>query len=437
MEHYHIRGRHAGEVAHSVEAGIRQGRLAPGELLPTVRSLAAQLRLSPATVASAYRTLRLRGLIAGRGRRGSRVTPRPPLPAPAPTPVPQHLANLADGNPDPALLPRLPGPARPVRAQRLYGEPTNRESLLKLAARQLGADGVATDQLAVVGGALDGIERVLQAHLRPGDAVAVEDPGYTGVLDLVSALGLVADPVPVDDAGPDAPGLRRALRAGAQAVIVTPRAQNPTGAAIDAPRARDLRRVLDEFPAALLIEDDHAGPIAGAPALTLGRGRRSWALVRSVSKSLGPDLRLAILAGDATTVARVEGRQLVGTGWVSHVLQELVEGLWSDRRAAALFAAAAAAYDQRRRALLAALARRGVAARGRSGLNAWIEVPDEAAVVARLAEAGWAVRAGERYRLKTPPAVRVTTSRLDPHDAPRLADALARAVAPSNRTYSP
>lgn len=436
LEHYRITGSHAGEIAQNVEAGIRQGRLAPGELLPTVRALAATLRVSPATVASAYRTLRQRGLLAGRGRRGSRVTHRPPLVAPAPAPIPDHLVNLADGNPDPALLPKLPALARLAEPHRLYGEPTNRDRLLRLAARQLGADGVPNPHLAVVGGALDGLERVLQAHLRPGDAVAVEDPGYTGVFDLASAMGLVAEAVPVDDSGPDVEGLRRALRAGAQAVIVTPRAQNPTGAALDAPRARALRRVLDEFPAVLLIEDDHAGPIAGAPAFTLSRGRERWALVRSVSKSLGPDLRLAIVAGDVTTVARVEGRQRVGTGWVSHVLQELVEKLWSDRSAAAQLAVAAATYAQRRRALLQALARRGVAARGRSGLNVWIEAPEESAMVARLAESGWAIRAGERYRLKSPPAVRLTTSKLEAKDAERLADALARAAAPSNRTYS-
>jgi DNA-binding transcriptional MocR family regulator len=46
-------------------------------------------------------------------------------------------------------------------------------------------------------------------------------------------------------------------------VILTPRAQNPTGAALDERRARDLRKVLDDFPAVLLIEDDHAGPVAG------------------------------------------------------------------------------------------------------------------------------------------------------------------------------
>ena len=51
---------------------------------------------------------------------------------------------------------------------------------------------------------------------------------------------------------------------------------------------------------------------------------------------------------------------------------------------------------------------------------------EEAAVVAGLAAAGWGVRAGERYRLKSPPAVRVTTAALRPPDAERLAAALAR-----------
>ena len=117
-----------------------------------------------------------------------------------------------------------------------------------------------------MGGALDAIERVLQAHLRPGDRVAVEDPGYPGVLDLVAALGLVPEPVPLDDAGVRPEGLQRALRAGARACVLTPRAQNPTGAAFDEKRVRALRQVLDAHPDVLVIEDDHAGPGGGRAA---------------------------------------------------------------------------------------------------------------------------------------------------------------------------
>jgi DNA-binding transcriptional MocR family regulator len=426
---YPIAGRTASAIAASLEAAFREGRYRPGDALPTVRDLARALRVSPATVASAYRALRLRGLLVAHGRRGTRLAPRPPLALPRPElALPRGVRNLAEGNPDPELLPSLAGALGAVaRRPRLYAPPPHR--LTRLAARSFAADGVPDDALCVVSGSMDGIERVLQAQLRPGDRVAVEDPGYSAVLDLVGALGLVAEPVGLDEEGVLPEELARALAAGVAALILTPRAQNPTGAALGAARARALRKLLDDHPGVLLIEDDHAGPVAGAPARTLvSRERRRWAVVRSVSKALGPDLRVALLAGDPVTVARVEGRQALGSGWVSHVLQDVVAALWSDPGTAKRLRQAAAAYGERRRALVGALRRRGIEAHGASGLNVWIPVREEAAVVTGLAAVGWGVRAGERYRLKSPPAVRVTTACLRPEQADPLAAALARVL---------
>jgi DNA-binding transcriptional MocR family regulator len=127
----------------------------------------------------------------------------------------------------------------------------------------------------------------------------------------------------------------------------------------------------------LVIEDDHAGPIAGTPAFSVcGTRRTHWVVVRSVSKSLGPDLRLAVLSGDPTTIARIEGRQLIGTGWVSHVLQRVVATLWADRATATRIRHArrdvrAAPRGTRRRPRPPR-----VAAHGRSGLNVWVLVPE-------------------------------------------------------------
>ena len=432
-----IRGDSASTIAASVEAAIREGRLAAGAPLPTVRELARALRLSPTTVAAAYRWLRVRGLVHAQGRRGTRVSPRPPLPTPALAPAPAHLHDLSLGNPDATLLPPFRRAlARAARRPGLYGEPANRPALLAVAARRFEADGLPRGSLAVVGGALDGIERVLQAHLRPGDRVAVEDPGYVAVFDLLGALGLAPEPVAVDETGPVPDDLARALRAGAAAFVLTPRAQNPTGAALDAARARELRRVLGRHPDVLVVEDDHAGPVAGVPALSVCHARVRWAHVHSVSKSLGPDLRLAVLAGDATTVARVEGRQSVGTGWVSHLLQDVVLGLWSDAATETRLRRAAELYTSRRDVLLRALAAHGIAAQGRSGLNVWIPVPEEAPVVAALAHEGWAVRAGERYRLRASPAVRITIAALTAAEAERVALAVARSLRPDSRRAS-
>lgn len=414
-----------------MEAGLRDGELAPGEQLPAVRHLAAELGVSPATVGAAYRLLRLRGLAHGQGRRGTHLAARPAITAPAGlAPLPPGVANLRDGNPDPLLLPPL-GPAvaavdlEPV----LYGAPPAHAPLLALATEQFRADGVAGGRVGIGGGALDVVERTLQAHLRAGDRVAVEDPGYAAVLDLVTALGLVPVPMAVDPAGPVPAAVAAALRAGAAAVVVTPRAQNPTGAAVTAERAARLRAVLDRAPEVLVIEDDHAGPVAAAPYVSVAGSTSRWAVVRSVSKWLGPDLRVALFCADEVTAARVEGRQRLGAGWVSGILQQVVAARWAAPDTVDLLGRATATYASRREALVHALAARGIDAPTPSGLNVWIPVPAEQPVLTALWEAGYAATAGERFRVASGPAVRITTARLDPAEARTVADVVALALA--------
>ncbi|HEY6378492.1 MAG TPA: aminotransferase class I/II-fold pyridoxal phosphate-dependent enzyme [Candidatus Dormibacteraeota bacterium] len=427
---WYISGGSGVEVAASIEAGIREGRLPPASRLPTVRELAGSLGLSPTTVAGVYRDLGHRGLLTAAGRLGTTVSARPPVALSWRQVFAPGIHDLASGNPDPALFPKL---ARHLRRLEVpttnYGDPANDAELVELARRRFSADGVPAHHLTVVGGALDGVERVLQAHLRPGDRVAVEDPGYPGILDLVAALGLVARPVAVDDCGPRPDALAAALGAGAAALVLTPRAQNPYGAALDPERAADLGALLDSHPTVLVVEDDHAGEIAGVGACTLCAAERPrWAVIRSVAKSLGPDLRLAVLTGDAVTVARIEGRRLLGTGWVSHILQRLVVDLWNDPATPRLLQDAARTYAERRSALVSALAGHGIAAHGRSGINVWIPVTHEAGAVAALLDRGWGVLAGERFRIRAGRAIRVSTARLSPEDARHFAADLAAAL---------
>ena len=87
------------------------------------------------------------------------------------------------------------------------------------------------------------MERILGAWLRPGDRVAVEDPGYPPLLDLLAALDLSAEPMALDESGVRPDALARAL-GRAVAVIVVPRAQSPTGAAWHPGRAAELARIL-------------------------------------------------------------------------------------------------------------------------------------------------------------------------------------------------
>lgn len=424
-----MQGRNAAELTSDIEQRITDGALQPGDRLPPVRALAAELGVAPNTVAVAYRRLGDRGISVGRGRMGTFVAERPPIMIATDPEVPEDLQDLSSGNPDPDLLPNLGVVLRELSGSTvLYGGRSVNEYLAEQGARLLAADGLPTDDIAVVSGGLDGMERVLQAHLRHGDRVAVEDPGYPPVIELVGALGLVVVPILVDDQGPTPESLAAALDRGVSAVVVTPRAQNPFGSAISHNRAAALRVILDEFPQVLVIEDDHAAGVAGSPLNSVSGGSEHWAHIRSAAKTYGPDVRLALLTGDATTIRRVEGRQRIGPGWVSHVLQRLVASMISDAETDEAVASAAKLYASRRQTMLTALTERGFVAHGASGLNVWVSVPDESAAVRGMEKRGYAVRSGARYRIRSAPGVRLTVAALKASEAGSVADALLESV---------
>jgi len=424
-----IRGATAADIADSIE---RQARSAEhDEQLPTIRELAAALHVSPVTVAAAYRVLHSRGLAVGHGRRGTRLrahsTPQLPTLRLVGS---EGVLDLATGNPDPALLPSIDAALRGLHADtHLYGDPAELRSLIAFATAEFEADGIPAAAVTVTSGALDAIERVLREHTRAGDRVVVEDPTLPGFLDLIVSLGLTPQPCAIDHEGLEPVAFDRAITPQTKAVIVTSRAQNPTGAAMSTRRAAELSRLIRRRTQIVLIEVDPVGPVSGSPMVTLtDPSPEHWVSVKSTSKFLNPDLRVAVVAGDATTIARVERRQALGARWVSHLLQRLTLSLWSDPSSGRRFARAAAVYAQRRQALIDALAAHKITAYGRSGFNVWIPVREETATVQALAERGWGVAAGERFRLRSVPAIRVTTSALVPEEAQRFAADFAAAL---------
>jgi DNA-binding transcriptional MocR family regulator len=434
LTQYRPNGRNASEIAADVEAAVRDGRLRPGASLPPVRVLATELRLSPATVAAAYRDLRVKGIARGHRRAGTQVTGTPPVAPRPPVAVPPGARNLISGSPDPDLLPRLPklGRAAAVASvaaasasPRLYGDPPISPRLAELAATRFRADGIDAANISVVSGALDGVERIAGAWLHPGDRIAVEDPGYPPLLDLCVAMDLDMVPLSQDALGVRPESLEQALHGGCQAVVLVPRAQSPTGAAWDANRAADLRAVLETALSTLVIEDDHAADVAGSPAFSAASGLARWAVIRSVSKSLGPDFRLAVVAADAITAARLEGRQALGPGWVSYLLQDTVAELWADPVTADVLNQATAIYAQRREQLVSDLATLGIAACGQSGMALWVPVADEISVTSALLEQGWAVAPGERFRIASQPGIRIGIATLTTTESAQLAAELA------------
>lgn len=398
--------------------------------MPSVRALATELGVAPSTVAAAYRDLRRRGMVTGRGRQGTLVAPARRVSPTSPTAVPDNLVDAMNGSPDPNLLPPL-GPAFAFATslpQPPYGGPLVEPTLAQSAQRLFEAEGLADADLAVTSGAMDAIERVLHAlDLRIGDRIGVEDPGHIPVHQIARSLGLELVGLPVDTHGITPDGLDAALRGGLRAVVVTPRAQNPTGAALTRERARDLNARLDSHPSTALILDDHAGLIAGVDYHGITPPGPRWAIMRSLGKSLGPDMRVALVVGDDRTMHRVATGVANGPGWVSFLLQRAASFLLDDPATRALLRDAAAEYTRRRMLLIDALDAHGVRARGVSGLNVWIPTNRVTDSIDAARHAGYAIRAGTPYRLATETAVRITTSNLSDRDIERLAEAIGEA----------
>ncbi|MEV6343652.1 aminotransferase class I/II-fold pyridoxal phosphate-dependent enzyme [Actinoplanes sp. NPDC051851] len=425
-----IQGSTAGEIADSVRTLAAGGRLGAGDALPSIRDLAVRLGLNRNTVAAAYAQLAAAGVVESRRRGGTIIRPVPDVPGEGRA-AGRELINLAAGNPDPALLPAAGPIALDGYTTAVYGHPPIGEALAAWSARHHAPDVDAPHRLVLTHGTVDAFERLFGAHLTRGDRVAVEDPGYISAIGTLRLNGYRAEPVPADDEGMTPDGLRSVLSRGVRAVLGTARAQNPTGAGFSASRAADLRDVLAAHPGVLVVEDDHFSAVSSQPyhRITPPDAPRH-ALIRSVSKFLGPDLRLAFVLADPDTAARLEAR-LGAPTWVSHLLQHVTATLLPSP----LIPAARAAYATRVRLLTDALSAQGIPVNPRTdGLNVWVPLPSHPGpassatrVIAGLADRGWAVRSGADFAVtgRPHPAVRVTTSTITAGQATRFAADLA------------
>lgn len=421
-----IQGKTAAEIFDCVRGLAQSGQLPPGQALPPVRDLAVELDINRNTVAAAYKRLVTAGIALTQGRLGTIIRDQSGPGEQEGALSDSPLADLASGNPNPAWLPDLSAALaiRPYQP-RLYGEPTVNAGLESYARAWFARDCPAPFEINLTHGAVDAIERLLSSHLVAGDKVAVENPCFLSSINMLRIAGLQALGVQVDAEGMQAAALEVALAKGAQAVILTPRAHNPTGCSLSEKRAKALAWVLAKYPHAMVIVDDHYALLSGKEYHSvLPAGTQRWALVRSFSKTLGPDVRLAMVASDAATSRQLRLRLASGTSWVSHLLQDMVEVTLGRPEVAKQMAQARKDYAQRRKALESALLEQGVpcAADG-DGLNLWVPLDtDDQAVALALAHRGWLVRHGDAFGVQEPVrGLRITISAIEPGQCRKLA----------------
>ena len=423
-------------IATAVARLIASGDLAPGDRLPTVRVLASELGVSPATVSHAWQTLSATGLIVSRGRSGTIVRSVPrnwmPLRYRGLDGATDARLDLSRGTPDPELLPALGRIIARVSVRADTASYQLKPDIPELHDLLRESWPAPVESLTVTNGALDAIDRALGTITRFGDRVIVENPTFPPFIDLFEHYGLEAIGVDLDESGMRPDKFSSALGLSPALILMQPRAHNPTGISMTLERADRLASILARHPAArhtIVIEDDHSASITNAPELSLATWLPDRVLhIRSFSKSHGPDLRIGALGGPRELIDRIVSRRLLGPGWTSRMTQAILFELLTDPESVAQVDSARVTYAERQHRLAGALGGHGIEIHVGDGLNAWVPVDDERATSVQLAAAGIRVAPGTPFFVAPgSPHVRVTIG-LTGQDISSIATNLAAAA---------
>lgn len=399
------------QLFEQLREAIERGRLAPGERLPPTRSLAEQLGVNRATVIAAYDLLEAAGLISRHVGRGSYVlaAPAPSLrtldwsrlfvagerePPPAPAAAADDVISFATSRPSRELFPMED--FRQTVAEVLeageaadllqLGSPGGYAPLRRFLLEQAQAAGVARpgDDVIVTSGcqqALDLIQRVLIGR---GDAVAVEDPVYPGIHQVLSRAGARLLGLAVESEGIDPDRLERLLRQERpKLLVVTPNFQNPTGATM--PLASRLAVVrAAQAAGVVVVENDIYGQLryAGPPLATLKQLDESGDVVQlgSFSKVAFPGLRVGWVVAPRALVAQlVEAKQWADLH-TDHLSQAILLRFAVSGRLEQHLRRVVRAGGERLAAAVEAcrehLPRGARFTRPQGGMNLWVELPE-------------------------------------------------------------
>lgn len=390
------------ELAHA----IRDHRLDVGDALPPSRELAAQLGISRSTVTLAYERLTAEGYADARVGAGTfvaegaaavarRTRPRRPAAAAAAEKRAPAAYSFQVGVPDVNLFPLAAWRRHVSRELDTvatlvdgHAQSDGHRGLRDGIAHHLGiARAVDTDAdgVFVTSGAQQAINLLARVLLRPGDTVAIEEPGYTPVRRILETHGARIVSMPVDAEGADPSGLPASTRL----VYVTPSHQFPTGVVMSRRRRQQL---LDWAVAhdAIIIEDDYDSehrffdrPLEPLHVLD---SDGVVAYVGTFSKSLLPGLRVGYIIPPRHLLPPLREARRLLDGHGDPVTQGALSRLMESGEFAAHMRRVRRVYRSRHRMITATIADELPALRllpSSAGLHLCVEIPDAAPGTAR------------------------------------------------------
>jgi len=330
---------------------VHSGELRSGDRIPASRDLALQLGVHRTTVANAYAELESEGLIQGHVGRGTFICE---IALKQFSPPPRSTGNggglrweslFADERGEDSLsrmMPDVPAGAIPFTIARppdsgfpvedfrrccnavlreegrrilQIGASDGYEPLKRVLVEMLRPEGlnVRNEELLITDGVQQSIDLVSKAFLRPGDAVALENPTYPGGIAILSSARVRALPVSVCTdparAGLDIDALDAVLRQNrVKLIMVTPDFHNPTGTVLPLAERKRLLQVAAHYQVPVVEDAIYARiRLRGTPVASLKSLDPFGSVIQmdSFSKVAFPGLRLGWCIGPERVIERL------------------------------------------------------------------------------------------------------------------------------------
>lgn len=342
------------QLAEYIENGIADGTFPPDKPLPSERFLANKLQINRSTVVAAYDELESNGLIERKRGSGTTISkdiwgmtkkrvpswnryieagsflPNLPVTQRIRKEMEEHkLINLASGELSEDLFPidslREIISTRSFIGSLGYDHPQGNEILRKTITKHVKRyRRIETNpsSILITSGAQQALYLIVQCLLKPGDAIALEEPSYYYSLPVFKSTGIRPFYLPVDKDGINLDDLlllhkKHRIRM----IFLNPAFQNPSGAFLHKNRREKILEISSEYGIPIVEDDPYS--------LTSFNGEETYPLksmdehgnvlyISSLSKIVASGLRIGWVIGPKPVIERLsDAKQQVDFGHAS------------------------------------------------------------------------------------------------------------------------
>lgn len=343
------------QLAEYIEKGIADGTFPPDKPLPSERYLASALSLNRSTVVNAYDELESMGLIERNRGSGTTISkdiwgitkkripswnryieagsflPSQPVTQKIRKEAVEHkLINLASGELSEELFPKSflseITSTRSFIGSLGYDHPLGNEILRNTLTKHVKKSrGIETNpsSILITSGAQQALHLIVQCLLKPGDAIAIEDPSYNYNLPIFKSAGIKIHYLPVDKDGMNPEDLLSLYKKHRiKMIFLNPYFQNPTGSLLNKKKKEAILDISSKFGIPVVEDDPYSlTAFSGDKISTLKSMDRNGNVlyISSLSKIVASGLRIGWIIGPTSVIERLsDAKQQVDFGHSSY-----------------------------------------------------------------------------------------------------------------------